>query len=227
MIENDFERHKNEAAVKKLRRVQTELRVPKGQWNDYGGYKFRSCEDILEAVKPLLAEQELTLIISDHIHFIEGRFYLVATATVIDPNTGAAISANGFAREAVSKKGMDDSQVTGSASSYARKYALNGLFAIDDTKDADSNEQRKEQAGRATAQAKNGADEQRKESESRAPKKTDEAIKCADCGKAITNHGKMSAQAIADGTVKTYGRALCYGCAEKAAAARKGAENVK
>lgn len=224
MIENDFEYHKNEAAVKKLRRVQTELHAPKGQRNDFGGYKYRSCEDILEAVKPLLAEQDLTLIISDHIHFIEGRFYIVATATVVDPNTGAAVTVNGFAREAESKKGMDDSQVTGSASSYARKYALNGLFAIDDTKDADTNEQRKEAAGRATAQAKRDADEQRKDSEIRASNKTNEAIKCADCGKAITNHGKMSAQAIADGTVKTYGRALCYSCAEKAAAARKGAE---
>ena len=212
MIENDFERHRNEAAIQKLRRVQTELRVPKGQWNDYGGYKYRSCEDILEAVKPLLAKEELTLIISDNIHFIEGRFYVVATATVVDPNTGAAISVNGFAREAESKKGMDDSQVTGSASSYARKYALNGLFAIDDTKDADTNEQRKEAAGRATAQAEKDAAK---------------STKCADCGKAITNHGKMSAQAIADGTVKTYGRALCYSCAEKAAAAKKGAENVK
>lgn len=210
MIENDFERHRNEAAVKKLRRVQTELHAPKGQWNDFGGYKYRSCEDIIEAVKPLLAEQDLTLIISDHIQYIEGRFYVVATATVVDPDTGAAISVNGFAREAESKKGMDDSQVTASASSFARKYALNGLFAIDDAKDADTNEQRKEAAGRATAQAEKDAVK---------------STKCADYGKAITNHGKMSAQAIADGTVKTYGRALCYSCAEKAAAAKKGAEN--
>lgn len=211
-MENNFDYIKTGAVLAKLRRVQTELHAPKGQKNDFGGYKYRSCEDILEAVKPLLAAQDLTLMISDGIEFIEGRFYVKAHATVVDPESGGAVAVTAYAREVEDKKGMDASQVTGSASSYARKYALNGLFAIDDTKDADTNEQRKEAAGRATAQAEKDAAK---------------SEKCADCGKAITNHGKMSAQAIADGTVKTYGRALCYGCAEKAAAARKGAENVK
>lgn len=219
-MENNFDYIKTGAVLAKLRRVQTELHAPKGQKNDFGGYKYRSCEDILEAVKPLLAAQDLTLMISDGIEFIEGRFYVKAHATVVDPESGGAVAVTAYAREVEDKKGMDASQVTASASSYARKFALNGLFAIDDTKDADTNEQRKEAAGRATAQAEKNAP---------APTPAPDRIipKCADCGKPITNHGKMSAQAIADGTVKTYGRALCYGCAEKAAAARKGAENVK
>jgi len=123
--------------------IQTELSVPKSQRNDFGKYNYRSCEDVLEALKPLLKKHECSLVISDTIEHIGDRFYVKATVTFSDKETGndsdgTPISVSAYAREADSKKGMDESQITGAASSYARKYALNGLFCIDDTKDADS-----------------------------------------------------------------------------------------
>lgn len=127
----------------KLVNVQSDLKAPKGQYNSFGKYKYRSCEDILEAVKPHLKKNGLALVVKDEIVEIAGRIYVKATAKVIDEN-GAEISTTAFAREPQEKKGMDDSQVTGSSSSYARKYALNGLFAIDDNKDADSISEQKE-----------------------------------------------------------------------------------
>lgn len=120
-----------------LRIIQHELKAPKGQFNSYGGYKYRSCEDILEAVKPLLYKNSCSLTITDEIVEVGGRIYVKATAT-LDSNDGHVASTTAYAREEETKKGMDASQITGSASSYARKYALNGLFAIDDTKDADA-----------------------------------------------------------------------------------------
>lgn len=120
----------------KLVNIQAELKAPKGQYNSFGGYKYRSCEDILEAVKPLLRTFGLYITISDSIEEVGGKVYVKATATISDGDN--QISTTAYAREAETKKGMDDSQVTGTASSYARKYALNGLFAIDDTKDADA-----------------------------------------------------------------------------------------
>ena len=129
----------------KLTMIQTRLKAPKDRKNTFGGYSYRSCEGILEAVKPLLAEAKASLIISDEIELIGDRFYVRATARLFDCDTGEVIGlASAFRREAESKKGMDESQITGSASSYARKYALNGLFAIDDSKDADTDEYRKE-----------------------------------------------------------------------------------
>ena len=122
--------------IQKLLKVQAELKAPKGQYNKFGGYKYRSQEDILEAVKPLLNENGLMLTISDSIERIEDRYYIKATCAVTDGEKTIEVSA--YAREPLSKKGMDDSQITGAASSYARKYALNGLFLIDDTKDADA-----------------------------------------------------------------------------------------
>lgn len=119
-----------------LNLIQTKLIAPKGQFNAFGKYKYRSCEDILEALKPLLKETESTLIISDEIVMVGNRFYVKATATL--KTKDGDFSATAFAREAETKKGMDDSQITGASSSYARKYALNGLFCIDDTKDADT-----------------------------------------------------------------------------------------
>lgn len=120
----------------KLNLIQTKLKAPKSQYNKFGKYSYRNCEDILEAVKPLLEETKTTLIINDEVLFLEGRFYIKATATLHDFE-GSAVSVSAMAREAESKKGMDEAQVTGATSSYARKYALNGLFAIDDTKDVD------------------------------------------------------------------------------------------
>lgn len=125
----------------KLMKVQQELKAPKGQYNSFGKYKYRSCEDILEAVKPLLEKNKLTLTLTDTIvPASETRFYVKATAKVIDIESGETIDNTAFAREDAEKKGMDGSQITGTASSYARKYALNGLFLIDDTKDADTDE---------------------------------------------------------------------------------------
>lgn len=124
----------------KLGAVQTELKAPKGQYNSFGKYKYRSCEDILEAVKPLLNAKGCTLIVSDTMENIGDRYYIKATATIFDRETGENVSNSAYAREEDTKKGMDGSQITGTASSYARKYALNGLFLIDDTKDADTDE---------------------------------------------------------------------------------------
>ena len=120
--------------IDRLAAIQTKLHAPKNQKNTFGGYNYRSCEDILEAVKPLLAG--LVLTITDEVTEVGGRIYVKATARLTDGKD--AMTASAFAREAESRKGMDDSQITGSASSYARKYALNGLLLIDDNKDADS-----------------------------------------------------------------------------------------
>ena len=122
----------------KLMAVQTKLRAPKGQYNSFGRYSYRSCEDILEALKPLLAEVGAIVNISDEVKLIGDRFYVEATAMFLDCETGDSVVARASAREDETKKGMDLAQVTGSVSSYARKYALNGLFAIDDNKDSDA-----------------------------------------------------------------------------------------
>lgn len=124
----------------KLAHIQNELKAPKGQVNKFGNYKYRSCEDILEAVKPICLKHRTTLVVHDEIERIVDRNYLKAICTIFDWDSDNKIEAHAYAREPISKKGMDDSQLTGATSSYARKYALNGLFNIDDTKDADSNE---------------------------------------------------------------------------------------
>lgn len=130
----------------KLLKIQIELKAPKGQYNSFGKYKYRSCEDILEAVKPLLQENKCTLTIRDDMEQIGDRYYIKATAILADTEADNSIITNtAYAREEESKKGMDGSQITGTASSYARKYALNGLFLIDDTKDADTDEFKEQQ----------------------------------------------------------------------------------
>lgn len=122
----------------KLLKVQVNLKAPKGQFNNFGKYKYRSCEDIVEAVKPILSAQGLTMTMSDDLVLIGNRYYIKATVTVIDVQSGDKHEVTAFAREEENKKGMDGSQITGASSSYARKYALNGMFAIDDTKDSDA-----------------------------------------------------------------------------------------
>ena len=122
----------------KLFNIQQKLNAPKNQRNNFGNYNYRSCEDILEAVKPLLSENKCVLKLSDEIIYTGERYHVKAIATLTDIETGESESANGWAREEESKKGMDGSQITGASSSYARKYALNGLFCIDDNKDSDS-----------------------------------------------------------------------------------------
>ena len=121
----------------KLIAIQSELKAPKSQYNNFGKYAYRNCEDILESLKPLLKEHKSTIYIADEIVTVLDRFYVKATVTFIDAETGEKIINTAYAREEEDKKGMDGSQVTGSSSSYARKYALNGMFAIDDTKDSD------------------------------------------------------------------------------------------
>ena len=129
-----------------LFKIQNELKAPKGQTNNFGKYKYRSAEDIIEAVKPILNKYKTALVVSDEVVQVGDRIYIKATATLLD-NTDNHISVNGWAREEEVKKGMDAAQITGSASSYARKYALNGLFAIDDTKDADATNDHKDEVG--------------------------------------------------------------------------------
>ena len=124
----------------KLSKIQEELKAPKGQYNTFGKYKYRSCEDILEAVKPLLVKNKLSMQISDELMQIGDRYYVKANATLLDLEDNSTMTNTAYAREEEEKKGMDGSQITGTASSYARKYALNGLFLIDDTKDADTDE---------------------------------------------------------------------------------------
>lgn len=121
----------------KLSQIQSKLNAPKGQYNSFGKYYYRNCEDILQALKPILSEHKCHVSLSDEVVMVGNRFYIKATATITDSENNS-FSTTAFAREAESKKGMDESQVTGSTSSYARKYALNGLFAIDDNKDADT-----------------------------------------------------------------------------------------
>jgi len=125
--------------VEQLLKTQLQLKVTKNQYNNFGKYKYRSCEDILEGLKPLLKDNSLVLVLSDAIELIGNRIYVKATATLQNAD-GESIENHAFAREAETKKGMDDSQITGTASSYARKYALNGMFLIDDAKDADTDE---------------------------------------------------------------------------------------
>lgn len=123
----------------KLLNIQSELKAPKNQHNNFGNYNYRSAEDIIEAVKPLCQKYRIVMTISDDVVFINNANYVKSVVTIVDVDAPTeTISTYGMAREAASKKGMDDSQITGAASSYARKYALNGMFAIDDTKDADT-----------------------------------------------------------------------------------------
>lgn len=143
----------NSTLLRLLAQIQSELKAPKGQRNTFGKYNYRSCEDILEAVKPLLNVRGLVLLITDDIVQIGERYYVRATATIYD-SEGSYISNSALAREEAVKKGMDASQITGATSSYARKYALNGLFAIDDTKDADATNKGQDEPkpAKATAQ---------------------------------------------------------------------------
>lgn len=145
--------------MKELIAIQSELKVPKSQFNKFGGYKYRKAEDILEAVKPLLAKQKCTLIITDDVILIGNRIYVKATATIKNEK-GECETTTGWAREEETKKGMDGSQITGASSSYARKYALNGLFAIDDNADSDTTNDGQHQEAQQQTQTQQTAAQQ-------------------------------------------------------------------
>lgn len=149
-----------------LQAIQSELVAPKGQYNSFGKYNYRSAEDILEALKPILKKHNAAITLSDDITYIEGRHYIEASVTLYAE--GEVIGTKALAREEESKKGMDGSQITGTASSYARKYALNGLFAIDDNKDADSDEYQNQNKG--TTKSESAAKPDQKNSNSQQTK---------------------------------------------------------
>lgn len=179
----------------KISDIQLRLKAPKSQYNSFGKYNYRNCEDILEAVKPLLSEHKLFINISDTVECIGNRYYIKATVTLSDGEN--SISSQAYAREEESKKGMDGSQVTGASSSYARKYALNGMFAIDDTKDSDTtNTNGKEQ-----------------------PKEKPKEYKCECCGKLFSDfdwNGKhYTAGQAYEMSKKKNGKPLCKGCVNK------------
>lgn len=150
--------------MKELIVIQSELKAPKSQFNKFGGYKYRKAEDILEAVKPLLAKQKCTLTITDDIVMVGNRIYVKATATIKNEK-GECETTTGWAREEESKKGMDGSQITGASSSYARKYALNGLFAIDDNADSDTTNDGQHQKAQQQTQTQQQAAQQQASSQ--------------------------------------------------------------
>lgn len=186
----------------KLAHVQQELKAPKNQRNNFGNYNYRSCEDILEAVKPLLAKYNLTLTISDEMVEVGGRVYVKATSTLYSTEEAVSgaypqtISVSAYAREDESQKGLSASQLTGSTSSYSRKYCMNGLFCIDDTKDADALNTHGHEVAKKTS------------------------FVCEECGKPISDWKKkdgtvMTADNFAGNSLSKYGRVLCYDCIKK------------
>ena len=197
----------------KLGKIQVNLKAPKNQFNSFGRYAYRSCEDILEAVKPLLSDTGCTLTITDDVIAVAERIYVKATCKLTEIKTGETVEVSACAREAEDKRGMDAAQVTGSTSSYARKYALNGLFSIDDTKDADATNDHgkgKAQAVAEKAQAV-GIGEQVKE------------YKCCDCGKDFQAFTDKNGKTWSAGQVyhmsesnNTDGKARCSACMKKA-----------
>ena len=174
----------------KLLTIQSQLKAPKNQFNSFGKYSYRSCEDILEGLKPLLDKVKATLIIEDEIVQIGDRYYIKATATLIDVVEGQKIHATAYAREDETKKGMDLAQITGSTSSYARKYALNGLFAIDDTKDSDATNTH----GKGKQQTNKGQAK---------------TLHCEGCGTLIDSR-------VANYSKSKFNKLLCMNCQKKA-----------
>ena len=156
----------------KLMRIQTQIKAPKNLYNSFGKYHYRNAESICEAVKPFLEKEKCCLTIGDEIECIEGRFYVKATVALQDLESDGCVVTSGLARESESKSGMDSSQITGAASSYARKYALNGLFLLDDTKDTDTDECQNESDNR-----KDAGKEADKGKKTTASKKSDNSAK--------------------------------------------------
>jgi hypothetical protein len=205
-----------------LAEVQAKLNAPKSRKNTFGNYNYRSCEDILEAVKPLLKEQGLLLTLSDTLVNIGDRYYVAATAKVaID---GSSFEVNAYAREEETKKGMDGSQITGTASSYARKYALNGLFLIDDTKDADTDDHHNQMASGASQPAKSASSQPAKQVSrddgyyNEYEKKTYYPEPCSNCGK------ETPAKTVSFSNYK-HKRTLCFDCQQLADSGELGTQS--
>lgn len=174
--------------LKKLSSIQIELKVPKTQRNDYGKYNFRSAEDILEAAKPICKKHNTVLLLTDTMVAICERYYVKSTAILFDMDSEKHIEVDGYAREAHDKKGMDESQITGSASSYARKYALNGLFNIDDNKDPDTNEYADTQKNAEKAQIEKKKSEIKAAEEKLKKDIKPTEYKCTVCGKPFVDY---------------------------------------
>lgn len=205
----------------KLSLIQEELKAPKNQYNDYGKYSYRNCEDILEAVKPLCKKNNTTLILFDEPMIIGERYYIRATATLVDlEDANATIAVVAYAREEESKKGMDGSQVTGAASSYARKYALNGLFCIDDAKDSDYTN-----TGNSAPKQNTGKQPQQKATPQQQPEAHIE--KCDMCGKYILPVRKGNGEIVSVDEILLscknggFQKKLCYRCLKQAAEVKK------
>lgn len=197
----------------KLYAVQQALKAPKDQVNTFGKYNYRSCEGILEALKPHLGINQLVINLSDCMTEVGGRIYVKATATVLDVETGESVSATAYAREEEDKKGMDSSQITGAASSYARKYALNGLFAIDDQKDSDAtNDGTLKSAETLAPKSAETKDVAKKET-------TDNKFRCEKCNEVLkpyTHNGKtVPIRQHAEKSRMQFGRVLCLDCINK------------
>lgn len=194
----------------KLMVVQSKLKAPKNQYNSFGKYNYRSCEDILEGLKPILSEVKAIVNLTDNIEMVGERYYLKATVSFIDIEKGDKIEVSALAREDETKKGMDLAQVTGSVSSYARKYALNGMFCIDDTKDADATNTHGK--GDASKTPQNGSEPTEPQGntngQSGQTETTDDILQCSDCHAVITkaNH---------DYSVRYYKTQLCPVCQKK------------
>ncbi|HEY5585682.1 MAG TPA: ERF family protein [Ruminiclostridium sp.] len=198
----------------KLAEVQSKLKVSKDNFNAFGKYKYRSCEDILEGVKPLLKEIKAVVILGDKVEQIGDRFYIKATATFFDIEkpSDICIVVDAYAREDLDKKGMDLAQVTGSVSSYARKYALNGLFCIDDTKDSDALNKH-EDIPTTVSPIKTVNKPTITDSKPTAP--TTFENKCHDCDHTITATTKRTVEEIIAGSLKYYKVKLCSKCSSK------------
>lgn len=202
----------------KLMAIQSDLKAPKGQYNKFGNYSYRSCEDILEAVKPLLKAHGCVLILSDSMEWIDGRHYVKAVAKIIDSESNETVENSSYAREPASKKGMDESQITGTASSYARKYALNGLFCIDDTKDADTDEYHVQQTKQQSKTSSSRQSKTEYKELSLPPQQEEPAPICTSCGKPVSpSVGKNGKSYTAKQVYK-----LCGGLCSECFAAKKG-----
>lgn len=208
-----------QALYEKLCSIQVELNAPKSKTNTFGKYNYRSAEDILEAVKPHLKKNGVVLTITDDLVEMAGRVYIKATAKLSDGI--AVIETQAFAREPEDKKGSDQAQVTGASSSYARKYALSGLFCIDDNKDPDTNEWREEKNAKAQKNQQGPKDTHEQywneqQSVIEPPPPPARSIPtCTDCGRPITAHGKWKVETIAKWSQDKLGSVKCWDCISK------------